>query len=222
MTTLSTYRRRDGTLERPSGPKTTTKAISWQAENAFPFSEMPCFPVVGDIATLSCVRMLFQPRGPAAVRRLIMAVVVDAVQRVLSGRAWTHVIQKGLKGLTPLRAYRDAPPTVVLESAPPWIQTALLHSLPRRVFSGACAVQQMPMRRVGMARIAEEVRDAFTAARLRCASFQCTLLANTNRSAVTPAGPHAAVFCSFRLRENHPASVSFSCNHISYYSAGLV
>lgn len=72
---------------------------------------------------------LLQRRCPANVTRLVIAVVVLAIERMLRCRTRTHVLQK-CGEIIPACADFDAAATVVLEVVAAGIATALTHSLP--------------------------------------------------------------------------------------------
>lgn len=72
------------------------------------------YAAVSDQAAASSVAALGFPRGPDTVIRAVRTVVVNSFNRVLRGRAWTHVRKEVFKGFEPTWANKNAPATVVL------------------------------------------------------------------------------------------------------------
>lgn len=54
-------------------------------------------------------------RGPSAIIRRIAAIIIDAINRVLIARPWTHVGVKGFKRVQPTLTHRDAAFAVPME-----------------------------------------------------------------------------------------------------------
>lgn len=71
---------------------------------------LPCYEPVD-----AHVIRLLAWRGPSTITRFVIAVIVNPIKRMISRRAWSHVCEKYLKGVTPLIAYADATTTVVME-----------------------------------------------------------------------------------------------------------
>lgn len=73
---------------------------------------------------------LFASAGPAAVRRLVIAVHVDAIERGLLVRTRTHVAKKNGTRVTPFITHLNATATVVAVTGILRVVTALLHGGP--------------------------------------------------------------------------------------------
>ncbi len=84
--------------------------------------------------TRSSVQSLFLTCGPSHVARLVVAVIVDTVNRVLRRWAPADVSKKRLVGMNPFVAYRDASATVIAVVLIVLVQAAVLHDLPTDVF----------------------------------------------------------------------------------------
>lgn len=83
------------------------------------------------LSRLALVSRLLRARRPSTIRRLVVAVVVDAIKGC-SWRFWPHVVGKRLERIPPL-AYADAASTVVL---PVWnigISAPLFHVHPNLI-----------------------------------------------------------------------------------------
>jgi len=80
---------------------------------------------------------LFSGGGPTAIPRLIVAVVVDAIDAVCRRWTWSHVRKERFKGFHPAITYPNAAFPIVLSDARRWMirTTPLLQGQPRTVFS---------------------------------------------------------------------------------------
>lgn len=76
------------------------------------------------------VALLLGACRPSAILWRVWAVVVDAVQRVIQGRAPSHVRQEALVAC-PLVAYGDASAAVILVAGKPWVCATPDHAAPR-------------------------------------------------------------------------------------------
>lgn len=71
---------------------------------------------------------------PAAIRRFVMAVVVDTVDRMLWRRPWPHIREKIRERRAPAIAYTDATRTVALKVFSAREQTPCFHQSPDEIF----------------------------------------------------------------------------------------
>lgn len=81
---------------------------------------------------LSIVR-LFCSRCPSAVTRLIVAVVVNAVNRIIKAGTFAHVIAKCLKRVQPSITDRDSAFSVAVESGRERTKATIFHRVPRAI-----------------------------------------------------------------------------------------
>lgn len=82
---------------------------------------------------------------PLAVLGSVVAVPVDAINRVGQRRPLSHVLQKVVKG-TPAIANRDSSAAVSVVAGSPWVAAPVPHRLPRAVSRrGWCSKVGMPM-----------------------------------------------------------------------------
>ena len=72
--------------------------------------------------------------SPAAVRRRVVSVVVNALQRVARRRSLAHVGQEGLKGFTPPITHRYPSTTVPRPVVAPRVCASRDHAFPSSVF----------------------------------------------------------------------------------------
>lgn len=110
-----------------------------------PFCFSPRFSSGEFVTSVAAIPTLFGIGGPSTVGRLVVAVIVDAIQRA-PGWARPHVSQERLKTIDPFIADADAsssPSRVVIVRR---IQTAGFHGRPARVLARALAVYRRSMR----------------------------------------------------------------------------
>jgi hypothetical protein len=79
------------------------------------------------------IASLFFACCPPAVGRLIVSVVVDSFDLVVSGRSLPHIFQERLKRVSPFSAYRNAPIAVARVSNVAWGFASPDHRPPTRV-----------------------------------------------------------------------------------------
>jgi hypothetical protein len=82
------------------------------------------------------VSRLLGGSGPSAIRRFVVAVVVDAIQRVSLGWSASHIGKERFKGIAPTVTDRNAAPAVSFVVIMFRVVTAGLHALPDFVFGG--------------------------------------------------------------------------------------
>lgn len=75
------------------------------------------------------VVLLFQ-RFPSAIRKFVVAVVVDAPKAVTGRWAKTHVANEGGEGLSPAFAHRDSATAVIAVSGRVFVEASLFSILP--------------------------------------------------------------------------------------------
>lgn len=111
-----------------------TKPISVGAKRTDPFAPA---------ASIGC---LLSASSPSAVVRLIVAVVVDAVQCELRGRPLAHVRDKGENVISPTLANGYPSPTVILVTGMSRVVTTISHSRPSVILwpSGSLTRSSMP------------------------------------------------------------------------------
>ena len=104
-----------------------------------PLGDAQRFTVESDMSIRPAVSGLFDRRRPAAVARLVVAVVVDAIKLVLRRRFRPHVCKKvseAGKPEPPIANLDAASPVAVVAIVAP-IETAATHGRPRLVLAGA-------------------------------------------------------------------------------------
>ena len=86
------------------------------------------------ITVIALIARLFCNRCPAAIARLIVAVIVDAVDRVCGGRPWPHVLVERREGIAPPLTYNNPAAAVARPVLALGILAAFNHVSPYLVF----------------------------------------------------------------------------------------
>lgn len=101
-------------LDRPSIQQPTSNCTSTGIKASAPFGQAQGFSVVRNELGVPSVLVLCGAVSPSAVARLIVAVIVDAVNRVIAFGARPHIFKEAAKRLKPSVTHGNATPTVVL------------------------------------------------------------------------------------------------------------
>lgn len=86
-----------------------------------------------DVDAVAPISALFRDGRPPAVPRLVVAVAVDAVDRVRRRRPWTHVREERFKVIRPSLAHGDAAPAIQRVRVLAGVCAATAHRIPRVV-----------------------------------------------------------------------------------------
>ena len=89
------------------------------------------------LVSLSSVPSLFSRRGPSTISGRVIAIVVDAVKRVLLGRTCAHVGVERRETSAPSFADANPSSSVVSEPLAVWVFAPVNHVRPREVFVSA-------------------------------------------------------------------------------------
>lgn len=101
-----------------------------------PFRPSLGLAVEGNHRAVAAVSVLRFAGGPSAVLRRIMAIVINAVERVPGRGAWPHVAKKALERI-PALANFDAPASVMRECLTSWAPASIVHIHPCPMFRRA-------------------------------------------------------------------------------------
>lgn len=152
MTTAATRgkpprRRGEGTLHGPAAiDQSVVEHSVWDPEATHPVADDQALAAKLDPNVASCVSGLLFPRRPAAVARLVVAVVVrEAIEAMSRRRARPHVSQERLERVAPAVANADAPSAVALEVWPTRIGASRSHARPRLVLRRGPVIARMPV-----------------------------------------------------------------------------
>lgn len=156
------------------------------------------------ISRLATIFRLFRSCRPAHVAGLVVAIVVDAINRAIWRRAPADVGEKGIKRGVPLFANTNPTTAVVQPCFIVRIFTAVFHMAPCPVFR--CPTFGVLAGRVAMRSPALGV-DVFrqTAAGLRCVIQQVGVFHHSHRPALAAAQCMTLFPANERVRENSPA-----------------
>ena len=154
-------------------------------------------------------RLLFSC-GPSTVTGLVVAFVVDAINRVGRGRPRPHRCEKGFERFPPFCADRDSACTVVAEAGRLRVVTAADHVRPDAVLGGSRPTMR------GASRVdpdSLQMVTAVTAARSGTPAHHLCLAEDTYVSTGTPALPKAVLDC---LQRQHLFQNRESIKHLAY------
>lgn len=157
------------------------------------------YPINGYKLGFGCIPKLDRWGGPTAVARLVIAIVIFAVERVTRRGSRPHIIQKILKTIQPSLAYGDASATISVIFWVVGVRAAILHLGPDAPLHGiAFAVEML----AGQPIIANDPsRSLASQASATEFSFPKTIGdGQGDAAAITHALPHGAV----RAGSNNP------------------
>lgn len=109
----------------PCLPRLTPGFRRHRANEVHPTARIPAWRR-GSAAVVGLVSLV----GPAAVLRRVMAVIVDAIDRVRRGGLAAHISEEGVERVQPLVTDRDASASISREFRVPGVQASLLHRRP--------------------------------------------------------------------------------------------
>ncbi len=117
LTPMINNRGRQRAFIIPSIDRAHMERARLDVELSRPIGDGLCDTIQREQMTASAIVRLFGARGPAAVVWLVMAIVIIALNGVLSARDRSHVLKERFKTLTPSVAHANTAPTVTFKSA---------------------------------------------------------------------------------------------------------
>ncbi len=126
------HRRSKYAFDRPTTAQATANRETGNSSGFAPVGYAHRFTVMCQQAVVSRIATLLRTCGPAAIRWLVVAVVVKSVKRMVIG-AWPHVTPKRFERL-PAWAHYYAACAIKTVLGVLWIGTTLSHLLPHLVF----------------------------------------------------------------------------------------
>lgn len=123
-----------GRLNTPASTESVVQGVAPEPNTPSPVGERQAFPPVNKPAILTSIAQLFAARRPSNIAGLIVAVVVDPVETVSSGRTLTD-ISKECGEVRPALADRNAATSIKGIGRSLSIQTSGPHTYPGRVFN---------------------------------------------------------------------------------------
>ncbi len=112
-----------------------TQPMTWRRAGLVPAAWTP-----------TAIEMLFASRRPAHVSGFVVAVVIDAVNRMMACRPTTHVSQKRLKRLAPAFTHTNSTSAVPTKRFAARVQAARFHADPRYVLASETMPSRVAMR----------------------------------------------------------------------------
>lgn len=128
-----------GLFHWPSSVEPTAKSREGLIQLDCPVLQKHRATVPCDGPTTPSITVLLLARGPSAVFRLIIPVVINAIKRMPARRTRPHVAQKVLETIKPPVAHRDTSPAVARKGLRGRTYTAMFHLRPRLVFRGTAS-----------------------------------------------------------------------------------
>jgi hypothetical protein len=121
-------------LNAPAASEAQCERTERHVHAARPSSHCVSLTTELDDAGRGGIAGLFFWRGPSTVARLVIPVVVDAIDRVLTRRFRTHVSVEGREVIQPTVANPDSSAAVIGPLRGSRVQATALHRIPRSVF----------------------------------------------------------------------------------------
>lgn len=131
-------------VQWPSTLATSTNGDGWNSETPAPIGDRQRASLPRQQLRATTVVLLLAHGGPADIARLIVAVVVNAIDGMQGGRTRSDVFQKARERLQPIGANANASAAVIGIAWIVGIATTIFHADPRQVLrSAAQAVCQV-------------------------------------------------------------------------------
>ena len=134
---------------------------------------------------------------PPAILRAIPLVIINAVNGMLGGRSWPHVIKEILKAVSPAVTHGNAPAAVVVVSRVVGVSAAIFHMIPHAIFGRIFRAVHFSRASCGEA----------AAAPFCVASSQRTFLHHPHTSALASAQKNK-LFASFKWASYHQSPLA--------------
>jgi hypothetical protein len=133
---------RQGALGRPSVHEAVLQSAVVDAGSTRPLAKGTGFSIPRHGAVGSAIIRLLMFRGPSAISRVVVARIVDAVQRI-AFRTTTHVPKEGRVISQPLVGHCDTTPAVVFIAGQFRVVAACFSFAPRPIFSRLSAFERL-------------------------------------------------------------------------------
>jgi hypothetical protein len=126
-------RLRQSLFDRPSEPQASPDSRVGNTEFARPRDKWLRSSLMGQLVIAAPILLLFTPRRPTHVARFVMAVVVNAIQRVRWSWTWANVLVERGEAAAPPLAHRYPAPAVITIRLGVWVVTAGTSIVPNRM-----------------------------------------------------------------------------------------
>lgn len=128
----------DSAINIPAGLNPSAKRTRFHAGSPRPFGHRERDAIACDPAALTTVPHLDILQRPADITRFVMAVIVDAIKRVLGGWARADVRDERFERVLPLVTHANAATAVNVEITHVRVSAPLFGVAPRHVFGRVC------------------------------------------------------------------------------------
>lgn len=118
--------------DRPAASNPSPKRYIGDADSFCPLANRHCDSIVCKQYVCPHIASLFQPSGPAAISLAVIAVHINAVNRVLWRRRQAHIRKEHLERV-PFVTNQNAPPAVVFILS---VSATMQHAAPRLEYAG--------------------------------------------------------------------------------------
>lgn len=152
MSRSQSHRGGQGLTNWPASRKPELYGTSSESSSLSPAADGICDAIVSQEPNPTGIGGLNSASGPPTIARLVMAVVIDAIKRMLVRGFWPHICQEVYKRINPSLADRDSTAAVVGVLRSMLVQAPALHRSPRTIFS---RVRSSVCRSWGLARSAK-------------------------------------------------------------------
>lgn len=127
-----------GFLYAPAAVQPLGDDISAATNATRPLRKRQCLAVVRQASHSARVAALRERRGPTHILWRVVAIAINAIDRMLLGWTRSDIAKKRLERTRPLFANTDASAAISVEAVVTRIIAALLHGLPDFVFGRLC------------------------------------------------------------------------------------
>jgi len=128
----------------PKPSKAKVDTAPWNSSFGGPLSERLSLSFKDQDSVRASIASLFRPCSPTTIRRLIAAIVIDSIERVLHGRTWADIRQEVIKRISPAFANGDAPTSVGIKSTIGSVKAPSFHVEPNPIFTGLAHAVRFP------------------------------------------------------------------------------
>lgn len=127
-----------GLIVSPTASNSVIQRSGANLRQPRPFAHAVRLAVVGQSNIDRFIVLLLSHRRPAAITRIVMAVIVDPIDRMLRRRARPHVAVEPLEIIRPLMADRNASRAVARPRTGATIKASRFHRMPYGEFRRIC------------------------------------------------------------------------------------
>jgi len=123
-----------GRFSRPALAQTGADGASVQSGALYPFRDCASLAVDGQQVIAARIATLLCLCRPTNVARRIVAVIVDALERVSRSRPRSYMSEEGSEIINPLGAHRNSPRSIIMKLRVLFVETSALCVSPGLIF----------------------------------------------------------------------------------------